>query len=86
MDDLASPRGTGRPETGRSAERGAVPGESGAGPVALAVLEAGDGEAEELSRDGPVEAVPGGARRGVFGGSAEGLAHALWVVSQPTPR
>ena len=26
-DDLGSPRGMGRPETGRLAERGAVPGE-----------------------------------------------------------
>ena len=34
----------------------------------LAVRVAGDREAEELVCDGPVDAVPGGARRGVFGG------------------
>lgn len=39
----------------------------------LAVRQAGDQEAEEIARDGPVRAVPGGARRGAFGGSA-GLA------------
>jgi len=51
IDDLGSPRGTGRPETGRSPERGAVPRSDGAGPVALAVLEAADDEAGELIRD-----------------------------------
>ena len=42
-------------------------------PVALAVCEAGDREAEEPALDGPFSAVPGAAPRGVFGGSA-GLA------------
>ena len=40
---------------------------------ALAVLEAGEQEAEKLARGGPVGAVPGGARRRIVGGSA-GLA------------
>ena len=40
----------------------------------LAVQVASDREAEELARADAVEAVPGDARRGVFGGSA-GLAH-----------
>jgi len=41
--------------------------------LALVAREAGDREAEALARGGPVKAVPGGAQRGVFGGSA-GLA------------
>ena len=36
----------------------------------LAVRVAGDQEAEEVARDGPVEAVPGGARSGVSEASA----------------
>jgi len=56
IDDLGSPRGTGRPETGRSAECAAV---------AIVGLDVGDRETEELARDGPVEAVLGDARSGV---------------------
>ena len=41
-------------------------------PVALAVRKALDQEAEELARDGPVDAAPDRALRGGFGGSAEG--------------
>ncbi len=50
--------------------------------VVLSVGETGDHEAGQLARDGPVEAVPGDARRGVSGGSAEGwLTHV--TVEQP---
>ena len=48
-------------------------------PVALAVREALDQEAEELARDGPVDAAPDRALRGGFGGSAEGWLYALKV-------
>ena len=51
---------------------------------ALAVLEAGDQEAEELVRDGPVGAVPGGARRGVSEPSAGLAPDPLLAGSQPT--
>ena len=53
-------------------------------PVALALREAGEQEAEELARDGPESAVPGGARRRVSA-APPGLARAtlLWL-SQPT--
>jgi len=40
-------------------------------------MRAGDEEAEELARDGPVEAVPGDARWDVFAGAPRGwLGHA----------
>ena len=47
--------GVGRNTIARQERRGTV----------LAVLEAGDQEAGELAHDGPVDAVPGGARKGV---------------------
>ena len=56
----------GRAERGRAAERASADGS----PVALSDREARDREAEELARDGSVGVVPGGARRGVLGGSA----------------
>ncbi len=45
----------------------------------LAVLEAGDQEAERLVRDGSVDAVPGDVLKGGFAGSAEGWLYALKV-------
>ena len=68
IDDLGSPKGRGRGELGRTAERGAVPSsdESG-GPVALAVLEAGKqrgrGACPRLLNGRCSVAVPGGAFR-----------------------
>ena len=52
-----------------------------AGVHVFAVLEAGDQEAEELAGDGPVDAVPDGALRGGFGGSAEGWLTPLRFLS-----
>ena len=44
----------------------------------------GGHEAGELDRDGPPEAVPGGARRGVFGGVPRLACRTLRETSQPT--
>ena len=79
IDDLGSSRGTGRPETGRSAERGAVAKRNESGRSPLAVLEAGDDEAEELARDGPAGTVPCGTKVGFGGRPKAGLTQAKGV-------
>ena len=84
IDDLGFPRGRGRAKNRRSAESAAIARKVTGPPVALAVLEALDREAEQLARDGSVSAVPGDARRAGFGGSAEGWLTFLRSVSQPT--
>ena len=52
--------------------------------VALAVRELGEKEVKELAPDAPVSAGRGGARRGLFSGSAALALGPLLALSQPT--
>jgi len=70
IDELGFPRGTGRGNTSRGRECRLHRSVMGCRSL-LAVRGDGGQEAEEVARDGSVEAVPGDARSGVSAAPAE---------------
>ena len=73
-DDRRSPKGTGGAKGRRGRERRPSSRSDGSS-VVLVAREAGDRDADELARDGPVPAVRGGARERFGGVRRAGLSH-----------
>ena len=73
-DDRRSPKGTGGAKGRRGRERRPSSRSDGSS-VVLVAREAGDRDADELARDGPVPAVRGGAQERFGGVRRAGLSH-----------